>query len=351
MTLTKKWQGLSSLTRSPKKWGIGGFVLGIICGGILISMWNSIQVAPHLHPVRESDIASSSAYMFTDPLISVSSGNGNPAPEYVPLTQKVNLYIASQQKNGLTVASVSFRDISSSDGFIINPTTLYDPASLTKIPLAMAYYALAQTDPSVLSQRITDSGIADLDANEQIESPTQLTPGQSYTVEEMIEHMLKYSDNNAEQLLANHLSQIGQLSVLENLFADLGIKNNPSPDNITVSVYSLFLRVLYNSTYLDRDYSEKLLKLLSEGDFTQGISAGVPQGTIVAQKFGDARIADTEGKQVGAELQNCGIVYYPGHPYTLCVMTKGSNITVLEQTIAGISQIVYQDVSQKYPSS
>jgi beta-lactamase class A len=162
--------------------------------------------------------------------------------------------------------------------------------------------------------------------------------------------MIKYSDNNAEQLLADHLSTIGQLEVLSTLFADFGIKKDTMLDDTTVGSYSLFLRVLYNATYLDRDYSEQLLSLLTQGDFTKGIEAGVPNGILVAQKFGDARIPNEQGEQVGAELQNCGIVYYPSHPYILCIMTKGSNIPVLEATIAGISQIVYQDIEQRYSS-
>jgi beta-lactamase class A len=108
------------------------------------------------------------------------------------------------------------------------------------------------------------------------------------------------------------------------------------------------LRVLFNATYLDRDYSEKLLQLLSESDFSSGIKSGIPQNITVSQKFGDARIPDAQGTVVGAELQNCGIVYYPDHPYQLCIMTKGSDIPDLERIIGQISQIIYTGVKQKY---
>jgi beta-lactamase class A len=146
------------------------------------------------------------------------------------------------------------------------------------------------------------------------------------------------------------LAAIGQLSVLSTLYADLGVKPNPdNPDYATAQSYSLFLRVLYNATYLDRDHSEKLLQLLAQSDFSKGIEAGVPNGILIAQKFGDARIPDAQGVQVGAELQDCGIVYYPDHPYVLCVMTKGTDISVLESAISNISQIVYQDIEKRYP--
>lgn len=331
------------------KGGVAGFFVGAIVFSFGTYLLLSQTQNQTVRPLRESDIASSSGYAFTDPLLTVTS-SGSDAPEYAALQQQIQSYFNAQEQGSLSSGSVRFSDIEEQEGFTINPDDTYDPASLTKIPLAMAYYALAENDPTVLSQEIYYSGQPDLDAIEQIESPTQLTPGQSYTIEEMIEHMLRYSDNNAEQLLADHLSTIGQLDVLSTLFDDLGIKNDPNdPDDTTVQSYSLFLRVLFNATYLDRDYSEKLLQLLSEGDFTKGISAGVPSSVVVSQKFGDARIPNSQGVQVGAELQDCGIVYYPGHPYILCVMTKGDNVTDLEQVIAHVSQMAYQAVVARYP--
>jgi beta-lactamase class A len=327
------------------------FFIGAIGAGLLMHYLDK-QNGINFRIVRQSDIASSSTYMLTDPLVSVSENpsNGAPTPEYTATYRKINTYISSQESNGASAVSVNFRDIDDADGFTINPSVLYDPASLTKVPLAMAYYALAESDQSVLSKTISYIG-PDLDTDEQVESPVQLAIGHSYRVEELIEHMIKYSDNNAEQLLANHLSSIGQLSTLSTLFSDFGIQNDPSnPDNTTVGSYSLFLRVLYNSTYLDRDYSEQLLSLLTQSDFDKGIKAGLPANVLVAQKFGDARIPNAQGQQVGAELQDCGIIYYPDHPYILCIMTKGANIQLLEQTIAGISQIVYQSLEQNYPS-
>ena len=330
------------------KGGILGFVIGALVASIVASFFFSSQASP-VKILRESDISSSSGYTFTDPLISVSVG-GNNDPEYAQLQEQVQSYITSQEQSGLSSASVRFSDIEAAEGFTINPDETYDPASLTKVPLAMAYYELAENDPSILSQSITYTGEQDLDTDDQIESATQLTPGDSYTVEEMIEHMIRYSDNNAEQLLADHLSAIGQLSALQSLYADLGIQINPNdPDYMTVQSYSLFLRVLFNATYLDRDYSEQLLQLLSQSDFTEGIRASVPSAIPVAQKFGDARIPNAQGQQIGAELQDCGIIYYPDHPYILCVMTKGNDVTDLERVIAGVSQTVYQNIAARYP--
>ena len=161
------------------------FALGILVG--CVGMYISQQVAtPKISALRESDIQSSSGYTFTDPLIGLSSSDSNVASsEYAPLETTINSYIAQQKQNGLYSASVKFSDIEQSGGFIINPDETYDPASLTKVPLMMAYYYLAETDPSILSDQIDYSGNPDLDAAEQIESKTQLTPGMSYSVDEI----------------------------------------------------------------------------------------------------------------------------------------------------------------------
>lgn len=335
--------------RKEFSYGIGGFLAGTLIASLCIVFFFQPQ-SPQLKVVRESNLASSTGDALTDPLISVTTGGSNSA-DYAQLQGQVQQYINAQEQSGsLTDTSVRFTDIEAAENFTVNPSQTYDPASLTKVPLAMAYYDLAENDPSILGQEVTYSGTPDLDATEQIESPTQLTPGQSYTVEELIEHMIKHSDNNAEQLLADHLQSIGQLGALQTLYADLGIQINPNnPDYMTVQSYSLFLRVLFNATYLDREYSEQLLSLMTETDFSSGLDAGVPNNIVVAEKFGDARIPNAQGQQVGAELQNCGIVYYPDHPYILCIMTKGENVAGLEHVIAGISQIVYQSMEQKYP--
>lgn len=329
-----------------------GFVAGAVCVAVAACLIFNHSISNRLTPVRESNLSvGGSSYMFTDPLIGLSTG-GVTSPDYAALQNQINSFVASQSGGPLFSVSVSFRDVLASEGFTTNPSAVYDPASLSKVPLAMAYYAIAEEDSSVMSDEIYYSGSPDLDANEQVKSPTQLVPGRSYTVAAMIEHLIKYSDNNAEQLLADHLAAIGKLDVLTALFSDLGIKTNPStPDYASVGQYSIFLRVLYNATYLNRADSEALLKLLSESDFAQGIEAGVPNSIVVSQKFGDARIPDQSGAVVGAELHDCGIVYYPDHPYLLCVMTKGSSVASLEPVISGISNLVYRYVANKYPES
>jgi hypothetical protein len=44
------------------------------------------------------------------------------------------------------------------------------------------------------------------------------------------------------------------------------------------------------------------------------------------------------------QLQDCGIVYFPGRPYLLCVMAKGAKLGELEKFIKAVSRLVYNSV-------
>ena len=157
--------------------------------------------------------------------------------------------------------------------------------------------------------------------------------------------MVKYSDNNAAELLYENINQ----SALSNVYGELGIPVNNDPnisnlDFVTPQEISLIFRVLYNATYLSRDYSEKALELMSQSSFTQGIVAGVPTSTVVSHKLGLVGI-QSNGVTVEHELHDCGIVY-GNNPYLLCIMTRGTaNLTTLEQIIAQLSAITYQNVA------
>src|SRR5207248_2823209 len=98
----------------------------------------------------------------------------------------------------------------------------------------------------------------------------------------------------------------------------------PNPQ-VSVVTYSSFFRVLYNASYLTRDDSQKALALLAGVDYKDGLVAGVPASVPIAHKFGERETTGDTTKQ----LNDCGIVYYPSHPYLLCVMTRGDSMPVL----------------------
>jgi beta-lactamase class A len=334
---------------------LGAFLGGVVCAIIASLMWQYFEPASKPKALRESDIPTShTGYKFIDPLIGLSGADS--PPKYGGIKNQVAAYVESQKASGLIIASVNFRDINESGGFVLNPKELYTPASLNKVPEMMAYYKISETvDPTIFSHQIEyPVSMGDHNSVQEISSAVRLVPGNTYTVRQLVEHMIRYSDNNAADLLYAYLKDTNHLDVYQGIFSDLGIDPKvltTYADTLTIQKYSIFLRVLYNATYLDRENSESALTLLSETDFSEGIESGVPNNTLVSEKFGEVRMVDVNGALIGKEVNNCGIVYYPEHPYLLCIMTKGEgdNVKNLEAVIGSISRIIYKGMQTLYP--
>lgn len=246
-----------------------------------------------------------------------------------------------------------FRDINDVSGFTVNPLETYTPASLFKVPVMMAYFKAAETDPTIFDDRITYTGTHDRASIQQIKPSKELEQGTTYTVAQLMEYMIAYSDNNAADLLRNHLKDSGNLEAYALVFSDLGIDPTTlleTSESVTVQKYMIFFRALYNATYLTRTDSERALELLVQSDFRDGLASTTPRTIAIAHKFGEARMTDESGAFVGKQLHDCGIVYYPKHPYLLCVMTKGTgeSTPLLAETIATISRMTYDHMHTLY---
>ncbi len=341
----------SSVRLSYGWYAIAGFILGV-CVSFCIYFLFLYKPIPNISALRESDINKQDHYQFIDPLLGLQ-GTTTPPDDFVSLQKNIQSFINTQiQKGNLETASVIARDIDRPASIDINPLEKYSPASLLKVPIMIVYFKMAETDPSILDKQILYTGGSNADKKEVIQSPIQLVPGTSYTVEELIEHMIKYSDNNAATLLTQNLNTPTGESFVSNLFSDLGIHQiSITDDFLTIRDYNLFFRVLYNATYLCRNMSEKALKLLSQTDFQNGIRQGVPSTMAVSQKFGEFSLALPTGEIEKRELHNCGIIYYPSHPYMLCVMTKGQDFTKLESVIETISKMVFSHVQDYYSNN
>ena len=294
----------------------------------------------------------SDAYSFINPLLSCNFSAISAFPQDDAMNETVSAVIRQHEALGdIASGSVYFSDFSTAHFTNVNSAFKYYPSSIAKIPIMMAYYELAEGSSSILDREITyPAGGQDLNAYQETKPAVPLVPGRTYTMEELIEHMIKYSDNNAAQLLfaaGNQDAITGVYNDLQIPFEGTVTANNL--DFMTPQQISALFRVLYNATYLSRTYSEKALALLSQSDFREGLVAGVPSSTVVSHKFGIVALL-ANGIETNRELHDCGIVYAPNHPYALCIMTRGSaldpdSLTRMETTIADISRAVYSKVA------
>ncbi len=242
-----------------------------------------------------------------------------------------------KQEGKVENISIWVRDLSTRQWAAYNEHETYAPASLLKLPLLLAYYKIAELDPSILQDRLT---YQPNDENDGYIKPSHtLTPGTEYSVEELLQQMIRSSDNNPIRSLAEHISP----QIINNTLTDLGLQITNSSDTfqfVTAKTYANVFRILHNASYLDRDYSEKALDLLTTVEY-RGMSKPLPPTVRVAHKFGERELINNEGVVSGVQLHDCGVVYKKSSPFSLCVMTQGKDFMTLSTVIEEVSKAVY----------
>lgn len=277
---------------------------------------------------------------FTNPLLECEVIGAQGLKTLKPFKYKVEALLQRKINEGLlTEGTVYFRDLNNGLWFGINTELAYAPASLLKVPIMIAYFKLAERNPALLDKKIPYQGDFNITRLQGIVPSSELVPGKSYRVEDLIVRMITLSDNNAAQLLVNNISQ----SELDKVLHDLNVDVNPDDREhlISMHAYSGFFRVLYNASYLNRDFSEKALELLSRSEFKSGLRAGLPPGQLVASKFGEW------GNGPIVQMHEVGIVYYPGRPYLLGIMTRGQRGDQYASVLKDISRLVYESVNEQ----
>lgn len=269
--------------------------------------------------------------------------------ELLPIKNEIEHTINTLQSAGdVNTVSLYVRLLNSGRWFEINPDERYTPASLLKPAVLIAYLHIAENTPGVLNTPLTFAPTKK--ATAAIIPPAHpLIAGRTYTVGEYLNQLIVASDNQALDVLRAHLTT-AYPTALAQTYEDLSLptETDPQAHSITPRMYSRLFTLLYNATYLGRETSEAGISLLLASEYTQGLVAGVPTGTQVAHKFGERAIAKPDGTLTDREFHDCGIVYYPDHPYFICVMTKGEDFTQMQQAIATISKKTYELIDEYY---
>jgi beta-lactamase class A len=285
-------------------------------------------------------------YQFISPLLECDSGQNLYQGQTMAIKEKLEKFIQEKiGQNKISDVSVYFRDLRNGPWFGINENIKFVPASLMKVPVMIAYYKLAEKDPAVLQKKISVGQLAPEKFEQSYRPSQKIESGKTYSIDELMYHMIAFSDNEALTLLLQNIDQ----NVLLQSYTDLGViipGAKSLDDELTVKDYSSFFRILYNASYLNRDYSERALQMLSNSDFKNGIVAGLPENIQTSHKFGERfSISNQDQSSTEKQLHDCGIVYDPGHPYLVCIMSKGNDFDELSKTIQEISRVIYNNIS------
>lgn len=276
-------------------------------------------------------------YSFISPLLECYTEKSD-TPENTRIQKKVEQIIDERMRSGsITNASVYFRDLGNGPWFGINEEEKFTPASLLKVSILISYYKMIEDNPELLEKKYLAEDDYTPSATQNITPSREIEIGKEYSVKELLDLMITESSNQATHMLLKTLPEFQ----IDKTYSDLGIEIpdvQNSENYMSVKDYSSFFRVLYNASYLNKYYSEEALRLLSNSKYKKALVAGLPEGVLVAHKFGEREHNNLK------QLHDCGIIYKQDKNYLLCVMTRGKDFNTLSSVIKDISKIVFDNV-------
>ena len=321
--------------------------IGVIIGAFSVRLKNNISSifepkAEHLNGYEGA---------LTNPLLDCENYANTGIVKLNPLKKEIEaIRKEAINEDKVSEMSIYYRNLRNGTWVGINLEAKFAPASLLKVPVMIAYLKKAETDPSVLQKRIAITDDSEMfEMTQEIKPTVYARPGETYTVDELINLMIANSDNIAKYGLTQELEE----SSLDEVFIDLGLmlpEFSPEDDFMTVNEYVTFFRVLYNATYLNRAMSEKALEYLVKSEFDNGIRLGVPSDIVIANKFGERSFEDDQTGKLVYQLHDCGIVYYSENPYIVCIMTRGDSYDSMSEVIGDISKQIFKYTAQSLSS-
>lgn len=308
----------------------------LLCIGVIVGVYvpSILQAACE----RNNEYVNPVVRCGDDPVISKA--------RYDDLRGEIVSFIESERAAGaIEYVSVYFVDLNFGPVWGINQDESFIPASLLKLPLALTLFKNAETNPAVLENKIYFGGAAaaEEELDQAYEPAHEAGLNSTHSVRELVAIMLIDSDNQSYELLVDYLETLRKEETLTNTFLELGLDlpQNFLDASMTTRAYASLYRQLYDASYLSIEASNEILAMLVQSSFDRGIAAGVPREVKVANKFGERFFGEIK------QLHDCGIVYYPGNPYLLCVMTQGKEWQELEGFIIEISKRTYEEVDSR----
>lgn len=264
--------------------------------------------------IPNKTMTSSSSYTFLNPALTFLDKK-----DRIVNFQELRDYLTNTyEKRDDYLVSIYFEYLPTGANISVNKDEKIWPASLIKIPVAMAIMKKVQNHVWKLSN---DLVILDDDKDSEYGDMYKESTGTTHSVQTFLEKSLIDSDNTAHFVLLRNLDG----AELEDVYVHLGLddvietlKKSPKMENeidnrITAKRYSIFFRSLYNATYLDPEYSELFLQILGNAP-KDLLGKGLPSEVPFVHKTG-IRIDES----VRADS---GIVYAKGRPYILTVMMQ-----------------------------
>lgn len=226
------------------------------------------------------------------------------------------------QKEGPGRVSLYFEYLNTGANIDIGKEVRIWPASLSKLPLAMAVMKKVEKGAWRLdTELILEEKQKDAEFGVLFQSPA----GARFTIERLLRELLANSDNTAYHILLENMNPSDIDSIidevgLEALFDEKGF--------ISAKEYSRLFRALYTSSFLKRENSTRILQYLLGSDFDRYLASGIDKNAVFAHKWGL--------NQNYHVFLDSGIVYAPNRPYLITVMIQGDGSVSEEERAEAI---------------
>lgn len=291
---------------------------------IVILAFGNIAAFFYYIPKKINSAASGDSYNFLNPARKFFK------PEDLIINfQPLRDYLNNKYAADLNV-SVYFEYLPTGSNIAINKNAEFYPASLLKVPVAMAVAKKKERGDWKWSNELV---LMPADKDDRFGTLYKESSNSKHTIENVVGRSLLDSDNTAHFMLVRNL----EIEEIEDVYEHIGLKDFlSSSGNLSAKRYSVIMRALYNSSYLSEENSQKLLSYLSRSPFKEYIESGLPQGVVFSHKIGIDKDKDV--------FLDSGIVHAERRPYLLTVMIKTKDEQRAKEEMKDISENVFNYV-------
>ena len=225
--------------------------------------------------------------------------------------------------------SIVVSDFNSDFGIAINESSIFEAASVNKIPILVTLYHEASGGTIDFNKTITlqRRDIQDYGTG----SMRYESPGTVYSIKTLARLMIQKSDNTAAYILANHILTIKEI---QSYIESLGTTQTDMTKNTTSNRdIALLFEKMFTGAIASSDLTAEMIGFLKDTDFEDRLPAQLPEGVTTYHKIGTG---------VGA-VHDAGVVESGKIKYYIGVFT--SDITDEERAseeVAAISKAVYE---------
>ena len=209
--------------------------------------------------------------------------------------------------------------------------------NLFRIPQLITFFKKEESHPGFLNTRVCYEKPVPI-GDKGMHCTEHIQPGNEYSLQELLRRMIIYSDEQAAALLEPYMDA----ELFQKVFQDLDLPA-PVKDHrdflISARDCSVFLKVLYNASYLNTAHAEQCTELLAQRTARLGITSALPNHCRVAHYLGITQ----DGKQM--QLSESALIFISGKAYLLTIMAQGNESDQLATLFSSISRNVYQDLT------